>query len=697
MKVVRFLLVLVAILTLPYAYNQPLQATSVPSSKEPIRVAFIEDDGFGTMEINGGYSGYNYDYLMKVAQYTSWSYEFVRITATDNQTAHEIAEEMLERGELDLVGPLYYTEENQEKFTFGEKNYGIARHTLTALGNNNKITPNSFFLQDSLSVALVESDETANAVFFNLIEDYDIHVDVTYVGDYEDAYILLITEEVDTVMSLDVSTNSTTLANLVAVSPTPFYFATTKGNTTLVAQLDEAIRQIELMEYTSSQQLVETYFGQLHTGIIILSKEEEAALVDYPYLTVGLLKGREPYQFYTGDDAVPEGISVAILEEISRIIGVEFRYMWMDSREEMRDKIASQEIDICSTVPFDSDYELTYFFDVVLTQPYLTNAVTWLHQTGESDDVPPYYYYLADNIPFFPDEELNEVMNLEKALQELSRDGNMSLFADPYMVQYQLQKLELHNVEMQTITSIQSKICFGVGKHLDAVVVGLLNHALLHLDPFVVDEIIYSNVSVQGSISLNAFLKTHAIRIFMATTSFLVMVVVFLVVHSKNYQRLSRQDGLTKLYNAGYFHQYGEERCKKQASGGLILVDIDYFKQVNDTYGHQEGDNVIITVANTLKEYFPRHATVARLGGDEFVILLEQNFQKEYLEECCQKILAELVRSDHKVPVTLSMGGYLFDKITPYDVLYRLTDEELYKVKEKGRNGYSFTSHGGSG
>lgn len=93
----------------------------IQAIQDPIRVAFIEDDGFHTMEVNGGFSGYNYDYLMKLAQYTGWTYEFVVIEDEPHRSAIDVAEEMLQLGEIDLMGSMFLTEENAENFAFGEK------------------------------------------------------------------------------------------------------------------------------------------------------------------------------------------------------------------------------------------------------------------------------------------------------------------------------------------------------------------------------------------------------------------------------------------------------------------------------------------------------------------------------------------------------------------------------------------------
>lgn len=691
MKLQKITTIFLIILCFMVQILAPLE--TLAANEEPIRVGFIEGDAFHKIDSNGRYSGFNYDYLMKVAQYTGFKYEFILIEDTVNHTSNELAQIMLKNGDIDLLGSMFKTHENEIHYEFGEKNYGVARHILCALGNNNRITSNTYFLQDEISVALVKDRVNSIEAFNAIFEHSDVITNITYVDTQEEAIELLISENVDTIMSTDVSVNSNILVSLTESTPSPFYFVTSKGNTELLKELDNAISNIELNEFTIQKKISEDYFALLHTGNIILTQQEQLALSDYPYLTVGLLKGREPYQFYTDDnEETPKGISVEILEEISTIIGVDFKYVWLEDREEMKDKIATREIDLCSTVPYDTNYELAYYFDVVLTQPYLTNSIAWVHSKTENREAQPKYYYIADNLPYYSKEELTEIYDIEQAILDIANNRQTSLFADSYMAQYNIQKLGVANVEIQTVTSKNSNICFGVGKHLDSVVVGLINHAMLHVEPYKVDEIIYDNVTVQNNISLRAFLNNNTIPIIFFMIVFFSGITFILYYYTKKFKNLSRQDSLTKLYNAGYFHNYATDKTRKIRNGCLILVDIDYFKQVNDNYGHQTGDTIIITVAKELKESLSKYGTVARLGGDEFVILIENSCEADFIGEKCKEVLENLLQNGTGVKVTLSIGGYIFNKPTPYDDLYRLADEVLYKVKEKGRNGYLFSN-----
>jgi diguanylate cyclase (GGDEF)-like protein len=159
---------------------------------------------------------------------------------------------------------------------------------------------------------------------------------------------------------------------------------------------------------------------------------------------------------------------------------------------------------------------------------------------------------------------------------------------------------------------------------------------------------------------------------------------------------LATIDGLTGLYMHRYFQKRLDEEilCSKRYGHEftLVMFDIDYFKKVNDTYGHQQGDMVLIDIAGLVKENIRVNVDIpARYGGEEFAVILpEQTWQKG-------KIFAERLRKvieNHKFPgpteslhVTISagIGSYPQDGEVK-NMLINMTDRALYFAKNNGRN-----------
>ena len=128
---------------------------------------------------------------------------------------------------------------------------------------------------------------------------------------------------------------------------------------------------------------------------------------------------------------------------------------------------------------------------------------------------------------------------------------------------------------------------------------------------------------------------------------------------------------------------------------GLMALDIDHFKHINDSYGHDVGDEVIKQVANVLKACVRDVDTVSRLGGDEFVIVVKDQQSGDSLVKIASKILQAFRKTmlihDREVAVHLSIGLTLFDPAVAVTLkqLLKQADIALYHAKQKGRNTYS--------
>lgn len=123
----------------------------------------------------------------------------------------------------------------------------------------------------------------------------------------------------------------------------------------------------------------------------------------------------------------------------------------------------------------------------------------------------------------------------------------------------------------------------------------------------------------------------------------------------------------------------------------LMLVDIDDFKKINDTFGHLKGDEVIVDIAKALQEFKGDYGIAGRLGGDEFCVFLSNVLDTQLASEKAVMIadrLRELYQHDCKV--TLSIGIAATNQQIPYNVLLENADTALYQAKLNGKNGYFF-------
>lgn len=160
------------------------------------------------------------------------------------------------------------------------------------------------------------------------------------------------------------------------------------------------------------------------------------------------------------------------------------------------------------------------------------------------------------------------------------------------------------------------------------------------------------------------------------------------------YQRATR-DALTGIYNRGHFTEMATieiDRARRFAEPlSVVLLDIDHFKKVNDTHGHEVGDKVIISVADTTAKAIRKIDFIGRIGGEEFAIMLPRA-NKEPAIEAMQRLRIKLAAQrvhviDKDINVTVSIGiATLRPTTKDLAELLRNADAALYKAKREGRN-----------
>jgi diguanylate cyclase (GGDEF)-like protein len=163
----------------------------------------------------------------------------------------------------------------------------------------------------------------------------------------------------------------------------------------------------------------------------------------------------------------------------------------------------------------------------------------------------------------------------------------------------------------------------------------------------------------------------------------------------KEMERLAITDGLTKLYNSRHFFRQIKQELKRneryQRHLSLLILDIDHFKHYNDTWGHLEGDKVLMAIGRIINDCMRSMDTAFRYGGEEFAVLLPETD----LKQACvvgyrikDLIGQEVFKPEPGVhqSITISIGASELKPGEDFTAFIRRTDQALYRSKENGRN-----------
>jgi diguanylate cyclase (GGDEF)-like protein len=192
-------------------------------------------------------------------------------------------------------------------------------------------------------------------------------------------------------------------------------------------------------------------------------------------------------------------------------------------------------------------------------------------------------------------------------------------------------------------------------------------------------------------------------------TSFFLLILAGLILRNQYVEKLLKQlfdsttalselayhDALTGLPNRRLLDDRAAQAFKAAKRSkqmvAIMFLDLDYFKVINDEYGHDVGDRLLVSVAGRLKELLRMEDTVARIGGDEFVILLPKVDDEQQVKVAAEKIIKALTKQfefDEKVlKIGGSLGVAIYSKhgVTPANLL-KCADEAMYSAKRLGRN-----------
>jgi diguanylate cyclase len=177
------------------------------------------------------------------------------------------------------------------------------------------------------------------------------------------------------------------------------------------------------------------------------------------------------------------------------------------------------------------------------------------------------------------------------------------------------------------------------------------------------------------------------------------------IVRRKLYQvelhRSANYDKLTELPNRSLFidrlKQTFKQSKRYERKFALLFIDLDGFKTVNDTQGHDAGDNLLISVAERLLDCVRDSDTVARLGGDEFTIILSTITTSDNAKAVAGKIIEVLsepfIIQDHDVQIGASIGISIFpDHGDDTEILLKKADNAMYQAKKEGKNDYRLSA-----
>lgn len=709
----------------------PAHSTAEPPAYQTIRIGVANDmrpgpanDAIRLM------ASYNSSYLAEIAKITHWQYEYYRGSAAD-------CLQRLRDGQLDLIAPVSGAAFPPGKYLFSNGHSCAAILGLYTDENDSQITADRGATLDGATIGVLNDSDLKNRLhFFAKANGWNVSIR-TYPSSQELTAGLHRGE---------VQLIACTVFNLTGherwitfVDTIPQQYMTDAAHASLMEQLNQAILSIEMTNPSFETRLKREYLDPSIYKMARYSEHQQAFIRTSPTVRVVFPGTFSSLIQQSKEFGNIYGISPDILTLLINTTGITFQPVITDSVESAGQMLRDGRAEAAFAV---------YVNDPKLQMMQFSNNIFWMSFTPifrrtqaesarpESIVVPTCYAGLRE---FFqrlnPQAKVVEINNPEECLYAVEQ----GLYDCTYLPQPYLSKNKnvlLHfQLKIADPATVSVPLCLMFRADAPEMLCHTVNTALLGLPQNQLTQIIQHNST--PDVSFGYLLSQHPLALTVGLLlSFIILVTaVFLIYRHRleqeknhaltlrelelqqaldaveilqedrdNYKRNAETDHLTGCLNKAAMTMQCQQildSLPENWTAAFFIIDLDHFKEANDTYGHQHGDDILIEFAAMLRGLLPPRTHIGRFGGDEFTLFLfeeDSDIYEAYVRRIAELILEQtrgLIVCGAPGNVTASIGIAIIPAGGKRDLatIFRQADRALYNVKETCRDNYELYQH----
>ncbi|MES9902622.1 MAG: transporter substrate-binding domain-containing protein [Sedimenticola sp.] len=475
-----------------------------------------------------------------------------------------------------------------------------------------------------------------------------------------------------------------------------------KGWLMLHDLLNKAISSVSVDDLRALNNKWRVYSDQAR--ILHLTREEQQWLSNHSVIRTATDRSWAPIE-WVDEEGVFQGISADYLKRIETLLGVHFEVATQLNWQQSLAAFKRGELDIITSVRRTAAREtFMNFTDTYANFPIVVFAATKFPYIRSIDELDGRRVGVVEGYGTYDllvskhqSIELMTVANTLEGLEKLS-DGEIDAYVGSLLVaSHYISESGYSNIKVAGDTPYSFDQSMGVQK-ASPVLLSILNKALNSISASEKNDIYKRWVNLRYE---HAFNYTLLWQVIVAACLLLLLALVWglnmrkqklaLAEARKEAERLAVTDQLTGIFNRRHLDEIlvnEIDRAERYDDGfAVIMADIDDFKQVNDTHGHQVGDEVLKTVTSVLQKRLRRSDTLGRWGGDEFLMICP-NVDCDNLIEITEYLRVSIEKEDfiRVGQKTASFGIYIYQKGDRPEDIIKLVDNALYQAKESGRN-----------
>lgn len=466
-----------------------------------VRVGYYPVTNFQEHDEAGVYRGYSYDFLLAVAQYAGWQYEFVPVTYSQGIR-------MLEDGQLDLMNGVEKTEENGSRLGFSTLSSGSSWSCLVMKPADISVAYEDFDAIGKLTVGLAYLD-THNSAFVDYCKDHDCMPKLIYF--HSDAEVRKALEKGKIDACVVSSMLDTGMREIAKFSNVDYYLAVTKGNTDLLDRLNAAMNEMKADDPYFEENIYALYHAKSGTGSLVLSEDEKQYIAENPAVTVTYIPDRYPisYRDRNGNFA---GAIADISRELEQKTGLSFRYVSAGTYGEAMNLFASGDAEVMAGFPYDFKWALMKHAEV--TSPFVTLSLFGVSRAGKEQgntagtSAGSYQEYLLASILREP-YVFSGYQGAADCLKAVLHGDVSYTFLDSYQIEYYNRRADYRALTYKAIPGAEYRLSFGVSDRADPRLRSILDKALVSTGTDEIGEAFRRSVQTSESRSFVDFVYSN--------------------------------------------------------------------------------------------------------------------------------------------------------------------------------------------
>lgn len=635
---------------------------AAPSNERKIvKVGYYGYENFLNVDGNGHYSGYIYEYLKDISEYTGWEYQF-------EYGNLEECLDRLESGEIDLITSLQKSPERENKFAFSKNQVGMIYTVLCVDQNRNDIYYDDFAKFNDMKVGVLHGSNIRKNM-----EDYasqnNFHVD--YV-EYENSAQMFQAMHEGAIDAVATSSFASIGREKVVARflPKPGYFIAQKNNSALLASLDEACGKIFVENTQYNEFLQDKYYGNSAAFQLSLTRGEAEFLKKQPELLVAYDPNWQPVAYYDEDEKAAKGIAIDFLQQIADKSGLIFKFVKTEDNMNPSQIVALGGADIACG--YDQSMGDARTYNMSVSKPYLQLPLSFISLKGNVPDnifkvgVAKNRIGIRDSLAKdFPQAVIIPYKSLEEALDAM-RDGEIEYLVDnTYILQKYIQEPGNENLQLLPYGHNGQVLGFGLSLERNQQLLNIFNKIITNMRPEERSHILISNIAqAPYHITFNILVKKYLYQI-IASFVFLFFGLLgyFFFLEKRKQKELAQIAFYDRVTGAKNFEKFKIDapELMKSADYVIVMFDVNHFRVVTTAFGPKEGRRLLRLICRNLDNCIEVNEILAQGNNDLFMLLLHDTGDNNLRERllCIQEGLKlEISASGALYKISLAIGVY---------------------------------------